>query len=349
MLGPGTGQEAQRRRDVEADGKAEAEAKRPEEEHRRLPWPIRRSAPLLGCLAGVVAVCAIGAWFVLSPGRTPVAPLAAAQERALKPGDTFQECSNCPLMMVVPAGSFIMGSPAGEPGRFSNEDPQHEVTIANPFAVGQYELRFDEWDACVADGGCNGFKPPDQGWGRKDRPAINVSWVDAHAYVSWLAKKTGKPYRLLTEAEYEYATRAGTTTLYPWGDEMPESDAPCYYCASSPEGDAKANCNGCGVGSGYTVQAAVGIFPPNKFGLYDMVGNVSEWTEDCYHSDYTGAPADGAAWLQANGGDCSQRIIRGGSWSDGPDFVRSASRFWMGSTARNSTTGLRVARTLLAP
>jgi formylglycine-generating enzyme required for sulfatase activity len=267
MLGPGTGQEAQRRRDVEADGKAEAEAKRPEEEHRRLPWPIRRSALLLGCLAGVVAVCAIGAWFVLSPGRTPVAPLAAAQERALKPGDTFQECSNCPLMMVVPAGSFIMGSPAGEPGRFSNEDPQHEVTIASPFAVGQYELRFDEWDACVADGGCNGFKPPDQGWGRKDRPAINVSWVDAHAYVSWLAKKTGKPYRLLTEAEYEYATRAGAQTAYPWGNAVVQNNA---------------NCTGCGGQWNGKETAPVGSFAANGFGLYDMAGNVWEWTQTWY-------------------------------------------------------------------
>jgi formylglycine-generating enzyme required for sulfatase activity len=328
MLGPGTGQEAQRRRDVEADGKAEAEAKRPEEEHRRLPWPIRRSAPLLGCLAGVVAVCAIGAWFVLSPGRTPVAPLAAAQERALKPGDTFQECSNCPLMMVVPAGSFIMGSPAGEPGRFSNEDPQHEVTIANPFAVGQYELRFDEWDACVADGGCNGFKPPDQGWGRKDRPAINVSWVDAHAYVSWLAKKTGKPYRLLTEAEYEYATRAGAQTAYPWGNAVVQNNA---------------NCTGCGGQWNGKETAPVGSFAANGFGLYDMTGNVWEWTQDCYHDSYNGAPTDGSAWTS---GDCYQRVLRGGSWINTPKGLRAALRDWIGLDNRVNLFGFRVGRTL---
>ena len=220
----------------------------------------------------------------------------AAQERALKPKDTFQECTNCPEMMVVPAGSFTMGSPANEPGRYADEGPQHTVTIARQFAVGQFELTFDEWDACVADGGCNGYKPNDEGWGRGRRPVINVSWDDATAYVAWLAKKTGKPYRLLTEAEYEYATRAGTTTAYPWGDDI---------------GKNNANCNGCGSQWDGKQTAPVGSFAPNQFGLYDMVGNVWEWTEDCYHDSYNGAPADGSAWT---GGDCSRRVVRGGSW-----------------------------------
>lgn len=134
----------------------------------------------------------------------------AAQEQALKPGDTFQECSQCPKMMVVPAGRFTMGSPVSEPGRYSDEGPQHTVTIAQQFAVGQFELTFADWDACVAGGGCDGYKRPDQGWGRGRRPVINVSWDDASAYVAWLSKKTGKPYRLLSESEYEYAARAGT-------------------------------------------------------------------------------------------------------------------------------------------
>jgi formylglycine-generating enzyme required for sulfatase activity len=308
----------------------EAEAKRraDEEEHRRLPWSTPRSALLLGCLAGVVAVCAIGAWFALSPAPAPVTP---AQERALKPRDTFQECSNCPVMMVVPAGSFMMGSPAGEPGRSGNEDPQHEVTIASHFAVGQYELRFDEWDACVADGGCNGYKPADQGWGRKDRPAINVSWVDANAYVSWLAKKTGKPYRLLAEAEYEYATRAGTQTAYPWGDAI---------------GKNNANCTGCGSQWNGKETAPVGSFAANGFGLYDMAGNVWEWTQDCYHDSYNGAPTDGSAWTS---GACDFRVLRGGSWINSPKGLRPALRDWFTSDSRLKLFGFRVGRTLLAP
>jgi formylglycine-generating enzyme required for sulfatase activity len=310
----------------------EAEAKRraDEKRHRRLPWSAQRPSLLLGCLAGIVAVCAIGAWFALSP-QAANAPLAAAQERALKPGDTFQECSKCPVMMVVPAGSFMMGSPAGEPDRFSNEDPQHKVTIASQFAVGRYELRFDEWDACIADGGCNGYKPPDQGWGREDRPAINVSWVDAHAYVSWLAKKTGKPYRLLTEAEYEYATRAGTQTAYPWGDAIRKDNANCAGCGSQWNGKETA---------------PVGSFAANGFGLYDMVGNVWEWTQDCYHGSYNGAPTDGSAWTS---GDCYLRVLRGGSWRNTPRGLRSALRDWLASDSRLDLHGFRVGRTLLAP
>jgi formylglycine-generating enzyme required for sulfatase activity len=327
MLGPGMGQEAQRRRDVEAEPNRRAD----EEGRRRLPWPRQRPALLLGCLAGVVAACAIGAWFALSLAPTSVAPLAAAQESALKPRDTFQECRHCPVMMVVPAGSFMMGSPAGEPDRFSNEDPQHEVSIASQFAVGQYELRFDEWDACVADGGCNGYKPPDQGWGREDRPAINVSWIDARAYVSWLAKKTGKPYRLLTEAEYEYATRAGTQTAYPWGNAI---------------GKNNANCAGCGSQWNGKETAPVGSFAANAFGLYDMVGNVWEWTQDCYHDSYKGAPADGSAWTS---GDCYYRVLRGGSWGNSPKGLRSALRDWLTADSRLNLFGFRVGRTLLAP
>jgi formylglycine-generating enzyme required for sulfatase activity len=285
---------------------------------------------LLGSLAGLAAAGAIAAWFVLSSAPTLVA-LAAERERALKPRDTFQECSHCPVMRVVPAGRFMMGSPAGEPDRFSNEDPQHEITIASQFAVGQYELTFDEWDACVADGGCNGYKPPDQGWGRKDRPAINVSWVDARAYVSWLAKKTGKPYRLLTEAEYEYAARAGTDAAYPWGNDI---------------GQNQANCAGCGSRWNGKETAPVGSFAANAFGLYDMVGNVWEWTQDCYHDSYQGAPSDGSAWTS---GDCMYRVLRGGSWLNSQKGIRSALRDWLVSDRRVNLFGFRVGRTLLAP
>src|SRR5580693_6375209 len=154
---------------------------------------------------------------------TQAAPLSPMQEKALKPKDTFRECANCPEMMVVPAGSFTRGSPTSEPGHSADEGPQHTVTIARQFAVGRFEVTFDEWDACAADGGCNGFKPSDEGWGRGRRPVINVSWDDAKAYVAWLSKKTGKSYRLLSEAEREYITRTGTTSAFWWGSAMSTS------------------------------------------------------------------------------------------------------------------------------
>ena len=256
----------------------------------------------------------------------------AAQEQALKPGDTFQECSQCPKMMVVPAGRFTMGSPVSEPGRYSDEGPQHTVAIAKQFAVGQYELTFADWDACVAGGGCNGYTPTDQGWGRGRRPVINVSWDDASAYVAWLSKKTGKPYRLLSESEYEYAARAGTATAYPWGDAI---------------GTNNANCNGCGSQWDGKETAPVGSFAANGFGLYDMVGNVWEWTEDCYHDSYHGAPTDGSAWTR--GGDCSSRFLRGGSWINTPDGLRSAIRAGVATGSRINSLGFRVGRTLLTP
>ena len=249
----------------------------------------------------------------------------------MRPKDTFHECANCPQMIVVPAGSFTMGSPASEPGRFSNEGPQHNVTIARQFAVGQFELTFDQWDACVADGGCNGYQPSDQGWGRGHRPVINVSWDDAKVYVAWLAKKTAKPYRLLTEAEYEYAARAGTTTAYPWGSVI---------------GKNNATCGGCGSQWDKTQTAPVGSFAPNGFGLYDMVGNVWAWTEDCYHDSYNGAPTDGSAWT---GGDCSRRVLRGGSGNNDPQYLRSAVRYENLTVGRDNRIGFRVGRTLLAP
>jgi formylglycine-generating enzyme required for sulfatase activity len=257
--------------------------------------------------------------------------LPAEQERALKPGDTFQECSTCPVMKVVPAGSYFMGSPTTEPGRDNDESPQHPVTIAAQFAVGQYEVTFDEWNACVADGGCNGYNPLDEGWGRGRRPIIYVNWNDAQSYVVWLSKITGKPYRLLSEAEYEYAARAGSTTAYPWGDAI---------------GKNNANCNGCGSQWDNRQTAPVGSFAANGFGLYDMVGNVWEWTQDCYYDSYTSAPSDGSALTY---GDCRVRVLRGGSWDNYPRFSRSADRDGLTSDLRNSDFGFRVARTLINP
>jgi len=253
--------------------------------------------------------------------------LTAAKERALKPADSFEECAkDCPEMIVVPAGSFMMGSPASE--RQSFEEPRHDVTILKPFAVSKFELSFAEWDACAAYGDCDAHIK-DGGFGRGRLPVINVTWDDARRYAAWLAKMTGEPYRLLSEAEYEYAARAGTQTIYPWGDAI---------------GTNNANCNGCGSRWDDLQTAPVGSFPPNRFGLYDMVGNVYEWVEDCLHADYRGAPADGSPWIA--GGSCNGRMIRGGSWADDPIDLRSASRPWSPVTVRRNFIGFRVARSL---
>ena len=214
--------------------------------------------------------------------------LSAAAEQTLKIKDTFHECASspdkhyCPEIVVIPRGSFMMGSPPIETGHHANESPQHNVTIAKPFAVSKFELTFEEWDTCVANGDCADAR--DMRWGRGEQPVINVSWEDAQRYVAWLSKVTGKPYRLLTEAEYEYAARAGTQTAYPWGDDIGKNNANCATCDS--EWDWKRT-------------APVGSFAPNSFGLYDMVGNVWEWTDDCYHDNYESAPADGSAWSVA--------------------------------------------------
>ena len=253
--------------------------------------------------------------------------LTAAKELALKPKDTFKECTDCPEMVVVPAGNFTMGSPETEKDRLKNEGPQHGVTIAKPFAAARFELTFDEWDACAAHGDCDPHTS-DSGWGRGRQPAINVSWDDAQRYVAWLRRVTGKPYRLLTEAEWEYAARAGTTTAYYWGDEI---------------GKGNANCNGCGSKWDNNQTAPVGSFAANAFGLYDMGGNVFQWVEDCKHANYNGAPTDGSAW---SSGDCRNRVARGSSWHYPPLNLRAAARGGNISDYRFNGSGFRVGRTL---
>jgi formylglycine-generating enzyme required for sulfatase activity len=263
--------------------------------------------------------------------------LSPDAERALKPGQAFRECAkDCPMMVVAPAGEFMMGSPPTEKGRMPDEGPQHRVTIARPFAVSKYDVTFNDWDACVSVGGCprEGLAG-DVDWGRDTRPVIYVSWDDAQQYVAWLSQMTGKPYRLLSDAEFEYAARAGTQTAYPWGDDIGENNANCVGCGSQWTGSA-----------GTWQTAPVGSFAANRFGLYDMVGNVWKWVQDCYHPNYNGAPTDGLTWP---GGDCTARVIRGGSWSDGPQLVRPAFRDRTSTNDRNYTLGFRVGRTLVVP
>ena len=254
----------------------------------------------------------------LSKGAAETAPEAEARER-------FRDCDACPEMVVLPAGSFEMGSPESEEGRDDDEGPVHEVTISEAFAVGVYEVTFEEWDACVADGGCDGYRPDDEGWGRGRRPVINVHWEDAQAYINWLSRKTGEEYRLLSEAEWEYAARAGTTTRYSFGDEITRRDANYAYSIGKTQ--------------------PVGSYRANGYGLYDMHGNVREWVEDCWNDSYAGAPSNGKPW-KAEG--CSLRVVRDGAWNDNSSTLRSAKRGNSVFTEmlRVSPQGFRVARTL---
>jgi formylglycine-generating enzyme required for sulfatase activity len=229
-------------------------------------------------------------------------------------------------MVVVPAGKFMMGSPQRQGA--DDEHPQHETIFSKSFAVSKFEVTFDNWDACVDYGDCDpGIS--DSGWGRGSRPVINVSWDDAQRYVAWLARMTGRPYRLLSEAEWEYAARAGTQTLYFWGDDI---------------GKGNANCKGCSSRWDSQKPAPVGSFAANAFGLHDLHGNVFEWVEDCYHENYVASPGDGSAWIA--GGDCNNRIVRGGSWWTDPSNLRSAYRYRNTFASGWDSLGIRVGRSV---
>ena len=246
-------------------------------------------------------------------------------DSAPSPGETFQDCDECPKMVVVPPGRFTMGSPKREGGDY-DERPMRRVRIDYPFAVGVYEVTFDEWYACADAGGCGSYIPDDEGWGRGKRPVINVSWDNAQSYVSWLSDRTGKRYRLLSEAEWEYVARAGTETAYSWGDSI---------------GVNRAHCRGCGSAWGNKKTAPVGSFAANAWGVYDMHGNVWEWVQDCYNYNYRGAPSDGSAWESE---DCSDRVSRGGSLYTDPSEIRSARREDFSPGFDYKSIGFRVAR-----
>ena len=294
---------------------------------------------LIGLLA-VAAISAVGylAWLgraaiefqarLLLDRYVPMA-LTTAVEEALLPGARFSECASCPEMVVVPKGEFLMGSPPGQ-GRRS-ERPQHKVVIARTLAVSRFEVTFSQWDACMAHGGCT-YHPDDRGWGRGALPVTDVSWNDARQYLQWLSKQTGREYRLLSEAEWEYVARAGSTSTYPWGSEL---------------GENRANCPGAGTKWEDKQPAPVGSFAANGFGLYDMIGNLWEWVEDNWHPDYTGALTSAAVWP---GGDGSKRVLRGGSYAVTGGMCYTAFReFERPPEFRNYIFGIRIARTLKQP
>ena len=250
--------------------------------------------------------------------------------RQQHPAGEIWDMPEAPRMVAIRGGTFIMGSPAGERGRWPTEGPQHEVTISHNFAVSKYPVTFDEWDACAQAGGCQSYFPADEHWGRGNRPVVNVSWQDAQAYVAWLTSRTGHRYRLVSEAEYEYAERAGTQTPYSTGFSISPGQANFLDPASA------------GTGPEGRMPMPVGSFPPNRFGLYDMQGNIWEWVQDCWHDNYNKAPNDGSPWLT---GDCQRRVVRGGGFNREAKFMRSASRYWIVGELRSALAGFRVART----
>ena len=236
-------------------------------------------------------------------------------------GQSFRDCPECPEMMVIPAGRFLMGSPANEKGRYANEGPQRDVALRAPLAVGRFEITFAEWDACVAARGCS-HRPNDRGWGRGRQPVMDVNWEDAQQYVEWLRQRTGRHYRLLTEAEWEYAARSGTMTAFVTGNAITEAQANYGHAVNRPR--------------------PAGSYAPNRFGLHDMQGNVWEWVQDCLERTYANAPIDASEPVVTPG--CAWRAMRGGSWSNTAAFLRSAMRYGVAATIRRDDTGFRVAR-----
>ena len=238
--------------------------------------------------------------------------------------DTFRDCATCPEMVVVPSGSFMMGSPADESGRHDNEGPQHQVSIQS-FAVGKYEVTVGQFEEFVNKTRHRSNEWRDPSFKQSaNHPVVNVSWEDAKAYTEWLSTETGQNYRLLSEAEWEYVARAGTTTAYYFGATIFPT---------------QANYNELNDG---TVE--VGSYPANAFGLHDMHGNVGEWVEDCWHDNYNDAPTDGSAWT--SNCDKNLRVLCGGSWSSVPRYLRSASRDGSDAWSRYNGIGFRIARTL---
>ena len=311
----------------------------------------------LTALSLLVAVAACG-----STDENGVAAVAACDfTSAVNPQSElreFRDCPHGPVIVVLPPGQFLMGAPEGEESAARNPDrpewteraekPQVEVEIAHPFAIGKYEVTFAEWDRCVEAGGCT-YRPeerarnspwwnPTRKWSRGDRPVIHIARADAEQYIDWLSEATGQSYRLPSEAEWEYAARAGTTTARYWGDGL---------------GKGMAVCDGCGSEWDNRSTAPVGSFAPNPFGLHNMFGNVTEWVADCWHENHEGNPGDGSARIESSPwwkeGECERPVQRGGAWSHYPWTIRAAARgFWRPGpwTDRDDSYGFRVVRVI---
>jgi formylglycine-generating enzyme required for sulfatase activity len=259
-----------------------------------------------------------------SPAARPAATsdIVVAQHNAsLDPGELFRDCDNCPELVVVPTGDFTMGS-----NETPYEKPEHQISIRKSFAIGRREVTFAEWDQCADVGACK-QRPDDHGWGRGDRPLINVSWDDAKQFVGWLSQKTGQKYRLPSEAEWEYAARAGTKTPFWWGREVGTGHAQCDSCGSTIKQQV----------------VPAGSFRPNGFGLYDTAGNAAEWVEDCWNDNYRNSPKDASP---ATSGDCRLRVLRGGNFLSKASEIRSSARFRYDVDVRYYANGFRIVREL---
>ena len=281
----------------------------------------------------------------------------AQNETGRTSGERWRDCDECPEIVAIPAGTFTMGSPASEAGRYDREGPAHRVTITRPFAIGVYEVTRDEYsrfvqatnhssgdDSCVVHESHHWEERAGRNWRNlafpqtPRHPAVCISWNDASAFVSWLSRRTRLDYRLPTAAEWEYAARAGTSTPWYWGDGTEEQ---CRYANGADEATDfpwRIRCN-----DGNATTSLVGSFRANAFGLHDMLGNAWEWVQDCFNWSYTGAPADGRAWEE---GECSARVMRGASWASTSKYLRAAHRAGERVTFRSDYTGFRVARTL---
>ncbi|WP_181832605.1 SUMF1/EgtB/PvdO family nonheme iron enzyme [Bosea caraganae] len=251
-----------------------------------------------------------------APVQAPAPPQTATQNQA----KTLRDCSFCPELALIPAGSFEMGSNE----MFEFEKPVHQVAIRAPFYLGMREVTFEEWDACVDQGGCS-QRPSDRNLGRGKRPVTDIHWDDANGYAAWLSAKTGKKYRLPTEAEWEYAARGGANATYPWGRNLDKEMANCLGCNAQQRRQS----------------VEVGQFPPNAYGLYDMAGNAAEWVADCWSESYRTTPRDGSAYTAPG---CRERVLRGGSFNNDPRYLRSAARFKYEADVRFYTNGFRVLR-----
>ena len=299
----------------------------------------------LGKLAAIATVAALAC------------PVAAQDTAGHPSGDRWRDCDACPEIVSIPAGKFLMGSPASEAGRYEREGPYHEVTVTRPFAIGVYEVTRREYSIfvsatnhasderpCLVNEGDTWTERTGMSWrslafpqtGR--HPAVCISWRDATAYVAWLSRITGAEYRLPSAAEWEYAARAGTNTPWYWGDS---SQRQCEYANGADEAGGfpwRIRCD-----DGHAKTSLVGSYQANAFGLYDMLGNAWEWVQDCFRWSYDGAPTDGSAWEK---GDCSARVMRGASWASTPTYLRAAHRAGERVDFRSDYTGFRVARTL---
>jgi formylglycine-generating enzyme required for sulfatase activity len=277
----------------------------------------------------IVALAFAGA-LLLGLAAAPGAPATAQTpggsllaKAAQKSGKPFKECDECPEMVVIPPGNYWMGRDDGK----SVETPAVPVAILKSFALSRFEITWDQWLACVEAGPCTHI-PSDHHWGRGRQPIMNITWQDAQDYVGFLRARTGQPYRLPAEAEWEYAARAGTDTFFPWGDEAGTYNANCRKCGTPWDGQGNA---------------PVGTFKPNAFGLYDMHGNVWEWTEDCWSPTHDGAPTIARPRTD---GDCERRVIRSGSWYYIPRLMASTYRDRHPAKLFSYNIGIRVARDL---